>query len=98
MVLLPVPKALHPLPFETPAGARDECVMASCLRTTTNRRLQDSRIGVDRHRHLWDRALPLSADERKHLTLQNFETLPAEQTRIDGPGTRSDHRQCGTGR
>src|SRR5262245_29850306 len=81
-----------------PAGARDECVMASGMRTTTNRCLPDGIITVDQHCHLWEPALPLSADESTPLAFRHLEMLPAEDSRIDGPCTRSDHRQCGTQR
>src|SRR5262245_38803715 len=80
------------------AGARDECVTTSCVRTTTNRRLPDRIPTVDRHDLLGEPALALSGDERQELALRHLEMLPAEQTCIDGPGTRSDHRQGGAQR
>src|SRR5262249_55132525 len=67
--------------------------ITSCVSTTTNRCWQNGCIRVGRHDHLWVEALAISVDERKNLALGNLDMLPAEQTRIDGPGTRSNHRQ-----
>src|SRR5262245_5362127 len=76
--------------------ARGQCAITSWVCTTTNRRLQNGCISVDRHYHLRVEALAISVDERKNLALGNLDMLPAEQTRIDGPGTRSYHRQGDT--
>src|SRR5262249_47812594 len=86
--------SLRPLLVEL-FGVRGQCAMASCVRTTTNRRLQNGYIGVDRHHPQWEQALPISGVRGK-LALGNLDMLPAEQTRIDRPCTGSYHRQCGT--
>ena len=64
--------------------------------TTTNRRFNEGNISVGRHHHLWEDEHPFQEMKGKHLAVRNLEMFPAKQTRIDGPGTRSDHRQGDT--
>src|SRR5262245_58632646 len=76
-------------------GVRPVCNY-TLRRTTTNRRFNDGRISVERHHHLGVEELMLLGDERENLVLRNLDMLSAEQTRIDGPCTRSYHRQGDT--